>query len=190
MTFFAAAALAFSACFFLIPLKEAKKQATPAKKKGMILFSDILEPRALPFTFPYTAFSFVNGMIASYLVLFAENQRIEKASIYFTVYALVLFAIRPIAGKLMDRKGLNYTVFPGIILTILSLLVLSQSRSLAMLLISGILRAIGQGSAQPSLQAECINQIGKEKSGVASSTFFLGGDIITKIGRASCRERV
>ena len=39
-----------------------------------------------------------------------------------------------------------------------------------------------QGAAQPSLQAGCINCVGRDRSGVATSTYFLGGDIGQGIG--------
>ena len=41
---------------------------------------------------------------------------------------------------------------------------------------------MGQGAAQPSLQAGCINEVGADKSGVATSTYYLGGDICQGIG--------
>ena len=42
---------------------------------------------------------------------------------------------------------------------------------------SSVLKALGQGAAQPSLQAACIKKVGKERSGSATSTYYLGGDI-------------
>ncbi|MBR1694217.1 MAG: hypothetical protein IJ709_02285, partial [Selenomonas sp.] len=44
------------------------------------------------------------------------------------------------------------------------------------------LRAIGQGTAQPSLQAGCINYIGRDRSGVAPRTYYLFGDVGQGIG--------
>ncbi|MHB8088243.1 MAG: MFS transporter, partial [Anaerolineaceae bacterium] len=49
-------------------------------------------------------------------------------------------------------------------------------------LLTCVLRAIGQGAAQPSLQAGCINHIGRDRTGVATSTYFLGGDVGQGIG--------
>ena len=181
LTFITAAALSLSTCVLLLFLKDLQpdKPAVPPKK---ISLRDILEPRALPFTLPYSTFSFVNGVIASYLVMYADERGIGSISIYFTVYAVVLFLVRPISGKLMDRKGIRCTVFPGMILTALSMFLLGRSSSLWMILATGLLRAIGQGAAQPSLQAGCINRVGREKSGVATSTYYLGGDIGQGIG--------
>jgi predicted MFS family arabinose efflux permease len=68
------------------------------------------------------------------------------------------------------------------LLTAVSMIVLSQSTSFAMIIISAVLRAVGQGTAQPSLQAGCINYIGRDRSGVATSTYYLFGDVGQGIG--------
>ena len=174
--FITAAALPLIANVFLLFIRDLKYQK-PKSEKRNLTFRDFFEPKALPFVLPYATLAFVNGVIASYLVLFADELGVEGVSIYFTVYAVSLFLIRPIAGKLMDSKGLKYTVFPGMILTAISTFILGSSRSLWLVLLTSLLRAIGQGAAQPSLQAGCINHVGRERSGVATSTYFLGGDV-------------
>ena len=77
----------------------------------------------------------------------------------------------------MDKKGIRMTVLPAMLLTALSMVVLARSTSFVMILLSAILRAVGQGTAQPSLQAGCINYIGRDRSGVATSTYYLFGDV-------------
>jgi MFS family permease len=179
--FIAAAALPILASIFLLFIKNLR-HVKPNIEKRSIAFRDFFEPKALPFVLPYSTLSFVNGIIASYLVLFANELGIKNIGIYFTVYAVCLFLIRPIAGRMMDSKGLNFTVFPGMIITAISMFMLGISRSLWLILLTSVLRAIGQGAAQPSLQAGCINYIGRERSGVATSTYFLGGDIGQGLG--------
>ena len=114
--------------------------------------------------------------------MFADAHDIGKISVYFTLYAVAVFLVRPFSGKIMDQKGLRYTVFPGMAACALSLYLLGMSSTLWTILATGILRALGQGAAQPSLQAGCINCVGRDRSGVATSTYFLGGDIGQGIG--------
>lgn len=179
--FMTAAALPILA-IAILPFVENDHHTKPKTSQQKIAFNDFFEPKALPFVLPYSTLSFVNGVIATYLVLFADELGIEGIGIYFTVYAVFLFLIRPVAGKLMDAKGLNYTVFPGMIVTAISMFLLGVSQSLWFILLTSVLRAIGQGAAQPSLQAGCINHIGRDRSGVATSTYFLGGDVGNGIG--------
>jgi predicted MFS family arabinose efflux permease len=82
----------------------------------------------------------------------------------------------------MDKKGIRVTVLPGLLLTACAMFMLGSSRSLILILITGAIRSLGQGAAQPSLQAGCISAVGKEKSGVATSTYYLGGDVCQGFG--------
>ena len=179
-TFIAAALLPALTCLLLLFMKDLHQPKPQASQT--IALRDIIEPKALPFTLPYSTLSFVNGIISSYLVLYADERGIAGISGYFTVYAVFLFLVRPLAGKLMDAKGIQYTVFPGMVITALSMFLLGRSTALWMILLTSLLRAVGQGAAQPSLQAGCINHVGRERSGVATSTYFLGGDIGQGIG--------
>lgn len=179
-TFVAAAGMCVLAAVMLLFMLR-MNLPTNNTRRG-IVFSDIFDIKAVPFTLPYSTFSFTNGIINGYLVMFADQFGIAKVSVYFTIYAVAVFLIRPISGKLMDRKGLRYTVFPGMLMCAASLVMLAYSSTLPAIIISGIIRALGQGAAQPSLQAGCINRVGRERSGVATSTYFLGGDIGQGVG--------
>lgn len=180
-TFLVAAALPLLAGAMLLFLRNLQPAAKKAAAKR-ISWGDIIDLNAIPFTIPYSTFSFTNGIINGYLVLFADQHGIGNVSIYFTMYAVAVFLVRPFSGKIMDKKGLKYTVFPGMLLCAVSLFLLGISSSLWMILLTGLLRALGQGAAQPSLQAGCINRVGRERSGVATSTYFLGGDIGQGVG--------
>lgn len=179
ITFLISAVLVAIAYVLLCFFKEEKKKIVEKKK---ISFGDIIAVKALPFTLVSSSYSFVNGIIASYLVLYADKIGLAGISTYFIIYSIALFIIRPFAGKLMDRKGIRITVIPGLILTAIAMFMLGRSRTLILILITGVIRALGQGSGQPSLQTGCIEIVGKEKRGVATSTYYLGGDVSQGIG--------
>lgn len=178
LTFFLSAMLTVAAFVILCFFHEEKQEP----KALHFHLGDVIAIKALPFTLVACSYSFVNGIIASYLVLYADELGIEGISVYFTVCAVVLFIVRPFSGKLMDRKGIRVTVFPGLILTAAGMFMLGQSATLPLILVTGVLRSLGQGAAQPALQAGCINEVGLDKSGVATSTYYLGGDISQGIG--------
>ena len=174
------AALPAIACLVLPLLKKTQQSITAAARK--IRFQDILDPSAFPYSISAGVFSFGNGIINAYIVLFATSRGVESIALYFTIYAICMLLIRPLSGKLMDRFGIRWTVYPGIMLTLLSFVLLASSTSLPMILASSVIRAIGQGSAQPSLQAGCVNYMGKERAGVATSTYYLFCDVGQGIG--------
>jgi MFS family permease len=132
-------------------------------------------------------FSFTNGVISSYLLSYSKILGIANIGLYFTLNAAALFIVRPFAGKLMDRSGLKIIAYPGLLLTALSMFMLASAGHwpvlpAAVIVASGIVRAIGQGSVNPALQTECIRVLGTDRSGVATSSFYLGGDIGQGIG--------
>lgn len=174
------AALPAAACLILPLLGKTASTAKKAARK--IRFRDILDPSAFPYSISAGVFAFGNGMINAYIVLFAAARGVESVALYFTVYAICMLLIRPLSGKLMDRKGIRWTVYPGILLTMASFALLAVSTSLPMILASSILRAVGQGSAQPSLQAGCVNYMGRDRAGVATSTYYLFSDVGQGIG--------
>ncbi len=177
--FFISAALTGIAYILLCFFKEEKKKTTTINK---LSFGDIIALKAIPFTVVSSSFSFVNGIVASYLILYADEMNLTGIGIYFTVYAIVLFVTRPLAGKLMDKKGLKIVVIPGLILTAVSMFMLGRSSTLFLILLTAAIRALGQGAGQPALQTGSIGIVGKEKSGVATSTYYLGGDVSQGFG--------
>ena len=59
---------------------------------------------------------------------------------------------------------------------------IAKSFTLALLLTGAVLKSVGQGGGQISLQAECLKKVGPKRSGVAASTFYIGSDIGQGIG--------
>ena len=51
-----------------------------------------------------------------------------------------------------------------------------------MIVLAAIIKAFGQGVAQPALQAESIRHLGQQRRGVTSSTFYIGANIGQGIG--------
>ena len=127
-------------------------------------------------------FSMSNGIITSYLALLGDVRGIAGISVYFTLNALVLLFIRPFAGKLADRKGAKAIVYPAMLLDGLALCLIGTAGSLGMILAASVCKAVGQGSGQLTLQSEALKSLPPEKSGVASSTFYIGGDVGQGLG--------
>ncbi len=175
-TFLIAGMISVFGLFLSIRFEYKTRQNFIGSKKKISL-SDLICTEVIGYSFTSATYSFANGMIVTYLILFAANNHIENISLYFTFNALTLLIIRPFAGKLLDQKGLDWIVYPAGILAITAMIILSFSTTIFFVILSAILRALGQGAAQPSLQAACIKKVGKNKAGIATSTFYLGADI-------------
>ena len=59
----------------------------------------------------------------------------------------------------------------------LSMLTFAFTDSVAMVVVDGILFALGQGSLWPCLQAESVHDIPQEKSGLSTNTLLFGVDL-------------
>lgn len=105
---------------------------------------------------------------------------------------MVIF--RPVMGSLHDKKGIYFIMIPAIITASLGVYLIGVGKTLAVMLLASIFKAIGQGTGTPSLQTEVIRKMDPSKSGVATSTVLigmhignafgpmLGGQLVTKIG--------
>jgi MFS family permease len=164
----AMAALALALGINYVPVvKDEQLQVKPA----------IFEPSSFRTSSVLFFLTFIYGGIITFIVLFAQSLGIGNYSLFFTVYAAVLFIARPIAGRLSDQRGADVVVIPGLILATVGIIMLGLAQGLAYFLISAVFIGLGFGSAQPSLQALTIKLAPPERRGAANATFFSSFDL-------------
>ncbi|MDR1350583.1 MAG: MFS transporter [Zoogloeaceae bacterium] len=123
------------------------------------------------------------GALQAFLSFYArELDLAHSASFFFLIYAVVIFASRPVAGKIFDHKGANHIIYPALILTVCGFILLALTRTTPMLLLSGILLGVGIGNFQSTAQAASLKRVPKARMGQATSTFFIFLDLGIGIG--------
>ena len=142
-----------------------------------VWYKNILAKETLLPTVMMGLISMSSTMFNAYMVPYAETLGIPNIAIFFTVYALVLLAARPIFGKLADKVSVEKVLIPSLIVFALSYVVVGLGRNLTAMLIGAALAAIGYGAANPTIQTLCIRTVEPERRGVASNTTFFGIDI-------------
>jgi MFS family permease len=165
----------------LFPYKP--RERTSGAGEGVKL-GDLVSREAVPYALLGGLFSLTNGIVMTFILIYGGKKGIANIDLFFTVNAVMLFAIRPLSGKLVDRRGLGIVLYPALAATVASMILLGVADSLWIVLAAAVLKAVGQGSGQPALQAECIDRAGPGRSGVASSTFYIGADICQGLGPA------
>lgn len=122
------------------------------------------------------------SLINPFLPLQAEGVGIgAQISLYFTVYAGVLFLSRPLSGFLADKFG--YIVLaPMFVLFIAGFWLISVASTLWMFLAAAVIIGFGYGGAQPVMQSLAMRLVPKERRGAASSTNFIGSDLGNIVG--------
>jgi len=151
-------------------------------QKNKINFSDFFAKELLIYVVLIGLFSFGNGIISYYLVNFGKVRGIENIALFFTVNSIAMLVMKPFVGKLQDAKGIKIILYPAFAIYAIGMIILANARSLFLVLISAVFKAMGQGNGTPAIQAEAVKKLGIERNGVAISTCLIGQDIGNAIG--------
>ena len=181
---FAAAAIGTiipNLCFLVVPNRQEPHVPGKSAKFNM---NDFISLQIFPFALLTGLFSCCNGIVNSFLALLGDERGIKGVGVFFTAYSVILIVTRPITGKLYDQKGIKFIMYPSIALAALSMLLLGKATSTWIVLLAGMLKALGQGTGAPSIQAHCLKKLGRDKAGVVSSTCYMGNDIGNTVGPA------
>ena len=158
------------------------KKEKPEGYKFKIKINNLIAKELLFLAAFIGIFSIGNGLINTYIKIIGDERSILNIGLYFTANAITMFAIRPLAGRILDKKGLTFILIPSYLVASVAMFFIGAASALWMIIFAGVLKAIGQGSGGPAIQAASIKILGKERSGVAASTCFIGQDIGNIIG--------
>lgn len=170
--FFSSASLALLALIFSLCIRYKKVEQQPGAPKASLYEKSALRPSLVILLVTATF-----GSIVSFLVLYAGQRGIDNIGPFFSVFALVMLVSRPLSGILVDKKGYDPVVIPGLLLLVAAMLTLSLSVALWTFLLAGVLYGLGFGSVQPAMQALAMLNTEPERRGSANSTFFSAFDL-------------
>lgn len=149
-----------------------------SSEKRPFQWRDYIESSAVPMSIVHGLLAVVYGGIASFVLLYAQQiGAADAAGYFFTLYAGALFLSRTVAGRIYDRRGPNVVIYPGLVIFIIGMLMLSQATGPALLLASGVFIGFGFGVISPSLQALVIQSVPANRRGTATATLFTFFDI-------------
>lgn len=136
-----------------------------------------LFPSAVLFTNALTYAS-----VVALLPLFADEAGLGNPGLFFTVFSVVVLVLRGPLGRASDRRGRVAVVAPGLSVTFVALLVLSQAQSTTTMLVVAVLYAVGVGAAQPTLMAMTVDRAGPQERGAAMGTYTTAMDLGIGVG--------
>ena len=116
------------------------------------------------------------GSITGFISLYAIDCGITNIGFFFLIFAVAMVISRPLFGRLIDRIGFSAAIYPGLILLVAAMTLLSQATALPVFLIAAFLYGIGFGAAQSSLQTMSVIDAPSDRFGAANATFFTGFD--------------
>ncbi|MBU2601052.1 MAG: MFS transporter [Actinobacteria bacterium] len=122
------------------------------------------------------------GPVISFMALLGEERGMGNVGLFFTVYAVTQTLIRPVSGRLADRRGYERTAAVGLVVIAAAVVTIAVSHSLWGVLAAAVLYGVGFGTAQPSLNALAVNRVPPERRGAATAAFFTAFDLGIALG--------
>ncbi len=168
---------------FAVLGERARMAAQRPEGEKRSFLSTVFEKKALPSTITSVFIFLGNGAVIAYIVLFANTINVEKASLFFTLQAVMTIAARLLFSKLSDKYAPLVSIVPGTLVLALGyfFLVLAPNQHLFFYL-AGAALGLGAGIATPALNAEAVRFVPQSRRGAASATFFMATDIGIGIG--------
>lgn len=120
--------------------------------------------------------------ILSFIAVYGEQLQLAQVGLFFLFNALTILLVRPIAGKLFDRKGPFIVLIPAALLVVASMIILSYTTTMGVLIVSALLYGLGFGSIQPTLQAWMLRSANKEDYGAVNGMFYNSTDLGVSLG--------
>ncbi|MFC4597389.1 MFS transporter [Cohnella hongkongensis] len=117
------------------------------------------------------------GGVLSFIALYGESAGLEQVGLFFLFNAFTIIIVRPVSGRLFDRRGHAAVLIPAAVCVIASLTVLSLATSMPLLIVSALLYGLGFGAIQPTLQAWMLRSSSPERYGTANSLFYNATDL-------------
>ena len=165
---------------YLIPYKPTNLK----KEKFVFKFENFFAPELLMYVFLIGVLSIGNGILLYYLKDYGAARNIANISLYYTVSSITTVVIKPFTGRWLDLKGVAYTLYPAFVISIVFAICFAEAHTLGLVLFAAVLKAIGQGSGSSAIQADSVRKLGLKRSGVASSSCYIGMDLGNVLGPA------
>ena len=137
---------------------------------------------ALPLAFLGVLEGTIFGIVNTLTLTVSQIRDMPEISLFFVVYVIVSFCMRPIVGKIYDRYGFARVCPTMCFIMTLAMLTFAFTDSLVMVVLDGVLFALGQGCLWPCLQAESVLDVPPAKSSLSTNTLLFGVDVGIMLG--------
>lgn len=180
LTFFVSAAIALGGAVLAMLLDFQDEETNRLKRDNprlTIRLRDIIARECLLYAAIDVAIASTGGLESSFMGLYGVSIGMENIGWYFTISAVTLAVSRLLLGRIADRKGLNFVLYPGLAMIVTGFLLLWQQTAPWMIALAAIVKTLGVGIVRPALQAASVKAVPPERRGAAASTYYIGSDI-------------
>ena len=161
----------------LVPLVREPQRPHPLHgqpgRGGLVLFS-----RAALFpAFIAMCMTTTFGAVVAFLPLFVQEHDLGNPGLFFTVYAAVVVASRPWAGRWSDRIGRAAVAAPGMVSLGIAMVTLAYTTSTRGLLCAALFQGFGFGTVHPAMMALTVDRATPAERGAALATLMAAFDV-------------
>ncbi len=159
---------------FMIKVRKCSKEEIASVG---VWYKNIIATAAIPPAVCCMFYNVAYSLYTAYMVPYAAQKGFAGISLYFTIQALVMIVSRPVAGRIIDKRGPSSVVYPSVVFFIISLLLLWQAQSIGVVYTAAVFASLGYGTAYPAFQSQCLQCVPPLKRGVGSNTNYIGTDL-------------
>ena len=179
---FVAAAL-FSAAIAVIIQFVQNKGEPSAASAGVHKKLELIDVKVIPIAVIIMLFSIPYCATQSFLVTYIDARNLPvTVSLFFPLYAAILLLLRLTMRNLFDKKPFSFFIVLSSVSAFLSISVLAVMRHNFSMFFAAVFMAGGYGIMCSVCQSTAILLAGKEKRGLANSTYYIGLDLGMALG--------
>ena len=174
---FVVAAL-FSAAIAVIIQFVQNKGEPSAASAGVHKKLELIDVKVIPIAVIIMLFSIPYCATQSFLVTYIDIRNLPvTVSLFFPLYAAILLLLRLTMRNLFDKKPFSFFIVLSSVSAFLSISVLAVMRHNFSMFFAAVFMAGGYGIMCSVCQSTAILLAGKEKRGLANSTYYIGLDL-------------
>ena len=157
----------------------------PQGARRRLSVQTFIERRALAPALIAGILFFAYGSVLTFIPLYTRSLGLSaETSLFYACYAGAILVTRPFVGRIFDRMGPDYTVYPGVLLFAVGMALLGSITGLTGLIGAALLLGAGFGAVTPALQTLAVRSVPASRAGVATATYFWSLDISVGLAAA------
>ncbi len=161
------------------------RKAEPAKPQKINFREHAFDKDAFTPAILTAFFSITLGGVVSFLRELGKEANLGATiSLFFLVLTIVMVVIRPVSGRLYDKYGHKFIIYPAVASGIIGLTLLAFTQNTLTLLVAAAFYGLAYGTVAPTLQAIAVSAVSKEKQGTANAMYFSSMDLGMALGSA------
>ena len=173
----------FTVSFITISIEKTTKEKETNPNKTSITLSNFVEPKAIPISIIVLTMALCFSSVLSYINIYALEIHLGNvASFFFVMYSAAVLVSRPFTGRLVDRKGANYIMYPAFAFFGLGMILLGSTHNSGTFLLAGMIIGLGFGNITSISQTIAITISSPQRLGLATATFFIFFEIGAGLG--------